>query len=156
MVEAGGSRSATILGFSNDFENSKSSIGEKRQTAAVQVQNRYSRSAGVSFLDAILLDERNLVAPWDESASADRSVRAASLLKKAGLARKLTMNLALWDWNLCRDGPSRPHRRSISERPAVVPECASHSRLLTGSPTCRPAPRRDAEALQLGDQRRSG
>jgi hypothetical protein len=36
----GGSRSATILGFSNDFENSMGSIGKKRQKAAVQVQKR--------------------------------------------------------------------------------------------------------------------
>jgi hypothetical protein len=33
---------------SNDFENAKGSIGEKRQNAAVQVQNRYRRSAEVS------------------------------------------------------------------------------------------------------------
>jgi len=39
----GGSRSATMVEFPNDFENSKSSIREKRQKAVVQVQNRYSR-----------------------------------------------------------------------------------------------------------------
>jgi hypothetical protein len=44
----GGSRSVTIVEFSNDFENSIGSIGEKRQKALVQVQNRYSRFAGVS------------------------------------------------------------------------------------------------------------
>ena len=44
----GGSRSATILGFSNDFENSMGSNGKKRQKAPVQVQNRYRRSVGVS------------------------------------------------------------------------------------------------------------
>ena len=44
----GGSRSATIVGFSNDFKNSMGSIGKKRQKAAVQVQNGYSESARVS------------------------------------------------------------------------------------------------------------
>jgi len=43
----GGSRSATIVEFSNDFENSMRSSGEKRQKAVVQVQNRDSRSARV-------------------------------------------------------------------------------------------------------------
>jgi hypothetical protein len=39
----GGSRSATILEFSNDFENSKRLIGEIRQKPWVQVQNGYRR-----------------------------------------------------------------------------------------------------------------
>jgi hypothetical protein len=43
----GGSRSVTIVEFSNDFENSIGSIGEKRQKALVQVQNRYSGPAAV-------------------------------------------------------------------------------------------------------------
>jgi hypothetical protein len=43
----GGSRSATIREFSNDFENAIGSIGEKRQKASVQVQNKYGRSARV-------------------------------------------------------------------------------------------------------------
>jgi hypothetical protein len=41
----GGSRSTAIVEFSNDFEDSMGSIGKKRQKAAVQVQNRYSKSA---------------------------------------------------------------------------------------------------------------
>jgi hypothetical protein len=41
----GGSRSATIVEFSNDFENSRGSISQKRHKAAVQVQNRDSGSA---------------------------------------------------------------------------------------------------------------
>ena len=44
----GGSRSATIVEFSNDFGNSMGSISEKRQKATVQVQNRYRTSAGVN------------------------------------------------------------------------------------------------------------
>jgi hypothetical protein len=44
----GGSRSATIIEFSNDFDNSKGWIRRKRQKAPVQVQNRYSGSAGVT------------------------------------------------------------------------------------------------------------
>ena len=38
-----GSRSTRIVEFSNDFENSIGSIGEKRQKALVQVQNRYQQ-----------------------------------------------------------------------------------------------------------------
>jgi hypothetical protein len=37
-----------IVGSWNEFENSKGSIGEKRQKAPVQVQNRYSESAAAS------------------------------------------------------------------------------------------------------------
>ena len=44
----GGSRSAPIVGFSNDFENSMGSIGKERQKAVVWVQNRYRKSASVS------------------------------------------------------------------------------------------------------------
>jgi len=36
-----------IVEFSNDFENSIGSIGEKRQKALVEVQKRYSGSAAV-------------------------------------------------------------------------------------------------------------
>jgi hypothetical protein len=43
----GGSRSARSFRFSNDFENSIGSIGQKRQNARVQVQNTYSGSACV-------------------------------------------------------------------------------------------------------------
>ena len=38
---------AAIFEFSNDFENSNGSIREKRQNAAVQVQDRYNRTADV-------------------------------------------------------------------------------------------------------------
>ena len=48
MVEAAGVGLPRSFEFSNDFENSMGSIGEKRQKARVQVQNRYSGSAGVS------------------------------------------------------------------------------------------------------------
>jgi hypothetical protein len=41
----GGSRSATIFEFSNDFETSMRSIGKKRQNASVQVQDKYRSSA---------------------------------------------------------------------------------------------------------------
>jgi hypothetical protein len=48
MLEAAGVGSVAIVEFSKDFENSMGSIGEKRQKAPVQVQNRYSKSADVS------------------------------------------------------------------------------------------------------------
>jgi hypothetical protein len=56
----GGSRSATIVEFSNDFESAIGSIGEKRQKAVVQVQNRYSESAGVSSMPGCYLQKNPL------------------------------------------------------------------------------------------------
>jgi hypothetical protein len=54
----GGQRSAIIVEFSNDFENSMGSIGQKRQKAAVPVQNRYSESADVSNARAAVASEQ--------------------------------------------------------------------------------------------------
>ncbi|MGH6692309.1 MAG: hypothetical protein ACREF4_16695, partial [Gammaproteobacteria bacterium] len=45
---AGGSRSAAIE-LSNDFAKSIGSIGQKRQKALMEVQNRHNRSAAAGF-----------------------------------------------------------------------------------------------------------
>ena len=76
----GGSRSATILEFSNDFENAMGSIGKKRQKAPVQVQNRYRRSAGVSSdSQRDPLNVRSLQASRDEAPGSSRAAGPVDL-----------------------------------------------------------------------------